>query len=496
MRRKITFVIVSLAILASAYWLFSHSRLEITINSGSQNTNYSYQLYNQGNGKTESIKTSSKTLSKIVGKGTYEILVTSDETSYVAVVKVSGFLRTTKIHGDLRPEQTRHFVGNEPKDCTNYIQSVLISYNCGDLYSNIQTHQPADASQPTYTQKNTATGLSGYVEGIINSAESDLVLIKTIPTSEEQPDDGHILYRIDKEMRLTDPVSLTSLSSEKVYSISQYKNGFVVFELTAPQAIYYPSARSNPTELKLEQPTDNSLYPVAMSVYGDSLLSVYSNKPSDRNNRSEIVVYSSQATSSHHHLKGSLTTSTVLCGTKVLCTLTNNRLDVFSLKTEKPQLLFNLFGVTDVDNFASETRVITSKGVVKLDVDSRSGFYEYSFGDYSYNNISGDSTGYTLSINNSKQQKVAVRIDKARVNTDSIDKKVSELQGMAEVLFVSVYGNYIYISANLGDLVYDSVTGSYVYNGVIKKAVANKINAEIDKLGIDRKVYTITSNAF
>ena len=140
--------------------------------------------------------------------------------------------------------------------------------------------------------------------------------------------------------------------------------------------------------------------------------------------------------------------------------------------------------------------VVNSKGVLNFDPVKREGFYELATGGYSFDSLTPGSNSFVIGLTNNAKRKIALRVDQTKQNTDSIDKKVSELQRMAEVLFVSTYGNYIYVSANLGDLVYDPATGSYVYSQEVKKVVEAKINAEIDRLGIDRKIYTITSNAF
>jgi len=131
-----------------------------------------------------------------------------------------------------------------------------------------------------------------------------------------------------------------------------------------------------------------------------------------------------------------------------------------------------------------------------LDVDSLAGHYEYLFGNYGFNGLQTVESGYILKLFTNKDRSVAVLVEQGAIDSDSIDKKIADLQKLQEVTFVSIYDKFIYISAKLGSPVYSSELRSYIDNPETKKVVAEKINKEIDRLGIDRKVYTISSNAF
>jgi hypothetical protein len=56
---------------------------------------------------------------------------------------------------------------------------------------------------------------------------------------------------------------------------------------------------------------------------------------------------------------------------------------------------------------------------------------------------------------------------------------------------VSIYGNFIYVSANYDEPVYDKASNSYGPDPQVKKTVDAAIDQKIKDLGIDEKKYQV-----
>lgn len=133
--------------------------------------------------------------------------------------------------------------------------------------------------------------------------------------------------------------------------------------------------------------------------------------------------------------------------------------------------------------------------MLELNIDNRDGYIGYSPGSYNYCGMHTDSAGYTLCLINTKQSRVALHIDNQNTDNNSIDQKVAQLLKLPEVDTISAYGQYIYIVPNAGQLTYDSASRSFGYDPEKLAAASDKINQEINKLGIDRSNYIIRNTS-
>ena len=127
--------------------------------------------------------------------------------------------------------------------------------------------------------------------------------------------------------------------------------------------------------------------------------------------------------------------------------------------------------------------------------DLLKGFAEYSYGDSHFCGMQKIDTSKYVLCSNAGSETAALLVDRNTANTDSIDKKIQQLKKISFIDNVSIYGKYIFISPNLGPLVYDNSIKGYNYDPASKRSVSSKINEEIDKIGIDRKAYSIINTA-
>ena len=169
-------VIGSLIILALLVfqWISTRAYIEITVDS-SGNEAVNYTLTSRNGSEVMNFEDSSKTVKKLVSKGDYELLVSQGGASHFTAVKTGGFFSTTELRATPVPERGRRFVGDTPKECRYWLDSVLLSYNCEGTISEIQTHVPATAKRPTFSQPSPAP-TDDVVESLVRVKEGNLLL--------------------------------------------------------------------------------------------------------------------------------------------------------------------------------------------------------------------------------------------------------------------------------------------------------------------------------
>lgn len=495
-KRGIVLGVIAVIILSALYWLYSHSFIEVTVRDSDNNLIMTYGFTNQENGKTFEKTTSSKTIKKLVSNADYEVLVRQNTSSQFSVVSANGFLRTTKLDVKLVTERKGTFIGNNPAGCAEYIKSVLLSYSCGDYYGNINIHRPATAHTPSYVDKILNPGATGMVEGFVenNGAES-VLLFRQIEVDEDAPTQ-HQIYRINDDYSLSNQVVLDELDKSRSYLAINQDNGFLVHDTLFEQAYLYKSAGEDPASVKLGKPKNSEYQARSLDSSSGKYLVLFSNKIDEESDdkSSEIVVTENNLSTSFEFDKQY--TVAKFCGGNNVCLLADGRMDVYNVSGAKQKYVFSVTGVASIATSSYGLLVVTKTGVLSLNINEKSGYFSQVFGGYMFNDINTEESGYILGLTNNKNRKIGLWVTHEAANEDSIDKKVFDLQKLFEVKSVSVYSNLIYISADIGEPVYNPVTRQRNYDPAEKKAAADKINAEIDRLGIDRSKYTITSNAF
>lgn len=492
-KRKIIYTLSALISLLVVYWAYSHSFIKVVPSNGS--APYTY-FFNSEATQSNSKAVSDTNYKKLVSKNNYEISVqSSDNKSYFAVIGSSSFLRTKTVDAALEPEKTRSFIGNNPATCAYLVNGILVTLTCGDYYGNIRLHLPSTDSRPTYVSKVQNAHASGVVEGIINIDNKSYAMIYGT-TDEEMPPD-HSLYQIDSDFGLINKQTLKDLDYKTGYKIEPSAGGFIAYSNDLSKAFYYKSLAASPVSLKIVSPKSANVNRIKIHYTSDKHLVLYAaDQALSSKQVSELVLTTNNSDTHNYTFKNKSYSEALFCGNDSVCLLDKNgELDIFSLSSKK--VLYSLNNVSGINNGSGNTILLVNNyGVARFDVNSRVGYYEYSLGSYKFTGLSAAGENYILSLNDNKNRGVALLIQPAIKDVDSIDKKVSQLQKLDVVSFVSTNGRYIYISANMGEPVYDKASKSFVDNPATKKAAAQKINQEIDRLGIDRSKYVITSNAF
>lgn len=469
----------------------------ITVSVTESNSELTYQILNQKTQQSKVVKTSSKTIKQLVKKSDYQVLIKEAGRSAFLVTRTSGWFKNTSTSAALKSENKRQFVGGNPKSCMYYSVGMLYTYDCDGSISSAQTHVPAKASQPSYVQNNTAGGL-GYIEGLIKTTEGELVLVNNPETDETTG--SHSIHKLSGGFNLDSGVILSDLNTSKNYKIEQYKAGFLVYDTEFGNFLYYLSSSAKPQQITIEKPSDEELKPYLLSAAGESVIIMYSDKADFEENtnpdtigkvKSELVI--SRGGESKHYSFDKRFDGVIQCGASSLCMLNGAELFVYKTGGDEPSLQYKIVGVSSMMNTARGLLVTLADGyVLNMDVNNMNGYISYSFGEYEFCGQQSTTGGYLLCVTNEKGKNAALYVDQASNNSDFVDRKIFELQRVANIRDVTAYGGYIFISPDFGPLIYDSSNNGYGYNPVTKQSIIDAVNQRVDELDIDRKVYQIT----
>ncbi len=443
--KKISFLVLfTFLFLFILHCVFYTSILDISISNSDNGTKISYKILNQqGKGLSESMSKSAH-LRKFIHEGSYEVQVIQGNKSYLRIAKTKGLLNKYVIKGDLVQQKSRVFIGNNPESCTQYIDGVLISYACQDYYSNIKIHVPANASTPTYTMGSPGSGIGGFVQGFASVNGKSIALIQ------DQGQDVEPFYavaQVNNDLSTSKFVILPGIDPKKSYFIKNYKAGFLIYDSNLRNAYYYPSLESSPQTIALGTQGNTSLNPSSLSVgRDDSIIALYSsdNDLGSKAGQSEVIVYNN-AGKKDFRLHGGYS-SAYQCNVNRLCLVGSNTLDVYDTGGGAASKLFSIDNVVAAINTNKGLLVVNKTGIINLDSNNASGFYEYTFGDYKFNSIQPANEGYILALTNNKSRRIALYINENNPDKDSIDQKIESLQKIPEVNNISIYDKYIYIT--------------------------------------------------
>lgn len=505
--RKILLVSAVLLCLFSIYWLFTHSRLSMQV-SGASGGEIVYSFRNTESGEAKELKSTQKSVSTWVKRGSYEVSATGRDGNFIEFIPSTPLFFTAQlIRGELKPERLRTFVGDAVKPCAGMSGTILVSGGCESVYGKLSVHMPATDTSPTYILDNPDRTIFGKNQNLITAGRVPTQIIKSASTFKEGSEGSatdpskYISIIFAAKNSKSKNVELKELGGTEQYNFKALDSGSFMASKSNPESfIVYDSSSNKIGEFHLENAKSQNLGFTSVDFLSPSAYASLYSSPADTGGKdavSELVV-TKDSNTTHYTFKGKLYSDLKLCGSNKVCLLGGKSgMDIYDISSNEAKLDYTVYGVSSLTRSNGGQILATNdKGVMNIDIDSKKGYMEYSLGNYLFNEINVHPNGYVLRLADDKGRVMGLYVDQSAVNTDSIDKKRLELQKLPDVNFVSVYKNFIYIAGNLGDPVYDDATDGYIYNPESQKEVAEKINAEIDRLGIDRSKYTITSNAF
>ncbi len=497
MKGKLIVLFSVTLLLIGVYWAGTHSYIEVRLQSG-VGTNTKVQLLNQADSKSTELTAKGSRVKKLVRRGQYEILVKQGNSSFFAVSKSKGWLGTTSVDAVLVPERDRQFIGDNPGPCGTFNNRVLVTYGCGDTFHNALIHMPATTTQPTYALKSTKS-LDGIIEGTANTSEGTIVVLKRLTSIDRDSAAAHTAYLLNEKAELTGGVALKGLDENRTYTVSAYKQGFLMSTDTFGRLFYFTGRDVSPVEIDTKLPND--MEPYAYSASEDSIVVAHAEEvkhvdpddPKTAEVKSQATVISGQQTSSISlNLRYA---SLIACGQGKLCTLLNKKMEVYDISKDKPKLMFTVLGVDQMNLVKDRLVIVRGKEILTLNIDKRSGSIDYSLGDYDGCGLlavsPGGSNGYTVCVINARGKKAALLIDPSKPDQDNIDKKIAEVLKTSEIKNMTIYGNYITFTPEAGKTIYDPTVKEFRYSPEKIRTASAAINQAIDRAGIDRSKYQV-----
>lgn len=471
-------------------WLFHVSFVNVTIAGSSSGEQYTVTITDQSGEPEFSFQTSETTIKKRVKRGSYVVSVQQSNHSFLTTINAPGYFRSAKVDAKLVQEKSRRFVGDNPANCMYFVGGVLYSSECTGQFADINKHVPASSQQSTYVLKvNENSGIAGYVQGTTDAGGKTIALVKTPQDSEGGG--SYSLVQFSSGLSSSRQILAENLNTDADYSIAAYKNGFLIYSQSLDTASYYSSYGAPAQSVDLGEVNDKDLAPKFLSSWGNDILTGYTS-PDDENasnDKTELVI------GSQHYTFKRQFTSASQCAVNTLCAIDATGLSVYYIDGGDSDLLYMIPGAAGVYNSAGKTLVVNRNGVINLNVSNGSGYYDYSFGEYKFNNFVVVPNGYLVSVTGPKNKNSALFIDSVRSDFNSVDKRVLTLAKLNEVETVSIYDKYIYIVPDLGEQVYNNSSNEFEYDPTVKAASNTKINQAILKSGIDTKQYRVINTA-
>lgn len=469
----------------------------IEVQNGSDQNAIRYVLSDQSSNKSSSFEATQTRYRKFMSKGSYTVSVSQNNKNFVGFVNTSGFLRTSKVQASLESEKARTFVGDNPENCMNYVDTRLLSYSCSGLYKTLRVHMPASTAQATYNL--TAVESGETIAGTVQTKEGTVAMITPVSGDSSV---GQLISLIGADGK----ISLSGkfhqeLPARNNNQMLPHKDGFIVYDASLGYVNYYSSVGvTNPESITIEKPKDKKLSLYAAAGNQDTIAFAFANE--DR-----------AASKDHHTSKGLGSPSQIvvasggkskivsipmiaerieLCGTNKLCALSSGRAFVFDVAGKKAKELFSVPNSQAIYSTDNRLLVVTDAHVLTIDVDSKRGSVDYSLGDYKYCGVGKGKDNYVLCLINPLNRKVALAINSGQSDLDSIDKKVLDLQKSKAVSLVSIYDKNIFVLPNYGPVVYNPATKIYDNDPTTITRMNTTFKQDLAGVGINTSQYTVS----
>ncbi len=497
MRQKVIAGISLIAIVSVLAWVATHGKLHVTVAGGNGDGTYHYQ-FNDNEAEPVLDKTTGVSVSKLVSRGTYEVVVTGNGGSYVGTTQTKGFLGTQDVQAAMEAENERSFVGSNPDSCMFYTDR-LISGPCGGALSDLKIHQPASSAQPSYVEN---LAVDNY-----NSSSTTTQIVETSGkllglTAQSQEDAsgpaGYYLFTFNPNFSVAKRQLLTNLSISDAYFARPYKDGMMLYDSTM-RAWYVSDASEEAQDLHIDSPKDDKLKVGLVTTAGDTITAVYTDQSTGidtegasaeaSKGKSEVVVFKNNKNT--HFIFDSVVVTAQVCGTDKLCVVSDIGLKVYDISSGELKHLYTLSGVEDFFEINNRVLAVTEQGIMTYDADKQQGYFSYLFDKYQYCGLSIASNGYLLCVTDPKGQRQALYVNPDSKDATAIDKKVAGLFATTGISNLSIYGNYLYITPNYGEGTYDWSTRTQSYDPAKKAATDTAIAQAVAKAGIDTARYQV-----
>ena len=521
---KLILALISLVVLMILIWLSGFAFIEVSVNGTDSNTAINYTMQNEKNEYTGTVP--SKTLKKLTRKGSYQVLVDQGSNNAFALVNTGGFFGTTKINLQLQSEKERTFVGDNPQACMSF-SNILISYSCNASIESLRIHTQADSTQPSAIKKiGTDAAFGNSILGDITI--QDTLFLFTIL----ELDDGTWYNLVpapinNSDIRFEQIIKLPDILTENGegirYSITPFKEGFLVYDIELKKGYYFDALTDDAPEIiTLPSTKEPEFNAYSLDVFEESILTVSmsgvagrepnaSYKPSlslqkSKEKSDEVLSGNDEqkgtsriaiSTSPDKELKLNYLPDQVrFCSPRHVCILKSSNLEIYTINGGTFSRTASINNITQIESANNHFIAATPKGLLQFDAESLKGSYQYYFGDYGYcgMEIVGQQMLVCIENNHNTTRSKSVITISQTDKTDDIDKLVYELSKESFIKSIAAYGSFIHVAPDYGTLEYQPATDSIGYNQSKITETNNDVLKKVQSLGLDLNQYSVITS--
>ncbi len=518
--KKHRFLLIGVFMLLIMWMISWYSFLDIKIEI-SNGTRVEYEI------KSEDTSiygyTTSKSIKKFVKRGSYQVLLKTDNTSSYNLVSAPGFLQTANIKTSLSQESGRNFVGGSPSTCIYSAPSnnTLISWQCGGLMKSANIHLPPSGHSPSYSKTLLNVSERIVVQGVFGISNQTYVFVKHVA------DDyvTHGIYPVNTTAGLINPNELrqiNELNQENEYRITPFKEGYLIYSLDGSEYWYFKNFDLPGEKINIEKTNLDNIDLYSVSTLNNSIV-ILNNKhynPEQPNQRllnhstaavsgkysenkdenvssssnsstySEVVVVDSNNKQYHYKINYPANQAR-LCNNSYLCILSDDKtLRIYKINDSRLKEVAHIKEVKQILNNNKNINIVTSRGVLVFDVEKLSGHYVYTFTDNDYCGISRSYDNKLLVCISSNGKSSILLLDN-NIPNDNIDSKIFALQQIPEIESISIYKNDILIVPKITNMIYDRSLSSYAYDPKEIQEKKTVIHNKISSIGLDTSKYIV-----
>lgn len=490
----------SLALAAFVLWLFySYGFVKIEL-SNPQGT-VSYEIVTIATNSTFRKDTDKTNVRKLVKRGTQEITVTNNGLSHYQIVTSGGFLGTTTVIAEPKPQVKRTAIGYNPSGCMFTNSGLLYSYECAPT-SVLSQHTPATDRSPSI--KKSIKSPVGILSGSVSTVKG-LVLIGREPVSAGSPANNYTAFLMGDDFTIIEKKELTDLGKGEPYRYISYRDGFIAHNQDFSRAFYYSSVSGSPVSLSQAQPTNNNKeYSFAVSQAGNNTISLLyteginfdlsGEKIKEPRNGSSIVRVITDENQTKEYVFNTLLNQAAMCGDSRLCVVDSSKksMTVYDVSGGKPRVLYGASGVDQFWQSLDHFMIQRNGAIMQFDAVQRKGSVEFGFSGQQSCGLDLAGERYFVCVKDKDDQNLLLEVDPGSEDSDQgLDFRFLELQNFAQVKSLWMYKQSVLITLDVRNDVRDPVTGRFGYDETQRKGAREFVDSEISRLGLtsgDRKI--------
>jgi hypothetical protein len=441
------------------------------------NGSYDLIAINQDNRDIYSASDISGTWSKIISQGDYQITVRNSSESFITTAKLSGFLRETEVEALLEENKTASAIGSGPEDCL-YFESVLVSYKCVGDSSSLFVHNPASENSPSF--KSSVEGIDsseGLIVDSIKSSEGTLLLIQ----SRENIKIAVLADSSSGLPKINNTHTLNDLNPAESYSIVKFGDGYIIHNASASKSYLYEiGGRTTPFNLIENSREDLKTVEVSSNGTELAILNTNRNEIDRTNDLSALYVVSNADEGIAEYNFNFIINDLSWCGQDAVCAIRDDSLMYIVLgQNGSYDIKSRLSNVSKyaVDEYTSRVlAIVEDKQVFDFDFSLNKGQILIETRSYSPSSIAFSANNNPLvSISGRSSDTTILFGDETRSESSNIENVLESFENAPFINSVSVYGNRIFVSPEVGDIEFIESTQTYDFNPQIVADVSQKI---------------------